>query len=207
MSPATHAPAGYGVLVPVPLPVPDEPGPDATELAAALVAGSTDALAEIYRQWSPLVHTIAVRSLGDVSDAEDITQQVFVSAWNGRHTFRPEHGTIPAWLVGITKHRIADLRTQRFRNHRNLRAVALETEATAPVTDDSDWAERLLLVHELERMGDPRALILRMAFLEDRSHEDISTTLSLPLGTVKSHIRRGLVQLRERLKEVDRVSP
>ena len=78
--------AVYGV----PVPVHDEPGADTGELAKALAVGSTDALAEIYRLWSSLVHTIALRSLGDPADAEDVTQQVFVSAWNGRHTFRPE---------------------------------------------------------------------------------------------------------------------
>lgn len=193
--------AGYGVLVH------DEPGVDTSELALRLAAGQTDALAEIYRLWSSLVHTIALRSLGDPSDAEDVTQQVFVSAWNGRHTFRPEQGSIQAWLVGITKHRIADLRTQRYRNRRNLQAVALESAATTSVTDDADWADRLLVVHELERMGDPRAAVIRMAFLDDRSHDDIAATLDLPLGTVKSHIRRGLLQLRQRLQEVERVAP
>lgn len=195
--------AGYGVTVPVH----DEPGADTGELANALAAGSPDALAEIYRLWSSLVHTIALRSLGDPADAEDVTQQVFVSAWNGRHTFRPEHGSIQAWLVGITRHRIADLRTQRYRNHRNLQAVARESAAAPPVTDDAEWAQRLLIVHELEQMGDPRAAVIRMAFLEDRSHDDIAEALGLPLGTVKSHIRRGLLQLRERLKEVEHVSP
>ena len=195
--------AGYGVAVPVR----DEAGADTGELAKALAVGSPDALAEIYRLWSSLVHTIALRSLGDPADAEDVTQQVFVSAWNGRRTFRPEHGSIQAWLVGITRHRIADLRTQRYRNHRNLQAVALESAATPPVTDDAEWAQRLLIVHELEHMGDPRAAVIKMAFLEDRSHDDIAQALGLPLGTVKSHIRRGLLQLRERLKEVDHVSP
>lgn len=195
--------AGYGGLVPVQ----DEPGADTDELAMALAVGSTDALAEIYRRWSSLVHTIALRSLADPADAEDVTQQVFISAWNGRHTFRPEHGSIQAWLVGITRHRIADLRTQRYRNHRNLQAVALESSAAPPVTDDTEWAQRLLIVHELEQMGDPRAAVIRMAFLEDRSHDDIAEALGLPLGTVKSHIRRGLLQLRERLKEVEHVSP
>jgi RNA polymerase sigma-70 factor (ECF subfamily) len=195
--------AGYGVAVSVR----DEAGADTGELAKALAVGSPDALAEIYRLWSSLVHTIALRSLGDPADAEDVTQQVFVSAWNGRRTFRPEHGSIQAWLVGITRHRIADLRTQRYRNHRNLQAVALESAATPPVTDDAEWAQRLLIVHELEQMGDPRAAVIKMAFLEDRSHDDIAQALGLPLGTVKSHIRRGLLQLRERLKEVDHVSP
>ncbi|HJX88021.1 MAG TPA: sigma-70 family RNA polymerase sigma factor [Gemmatimonadales bacterium] len=185
----------------------DEAGADTGELAKALAVGSPDALAEIYRLWSSLVHTIALRSLGDPADAEDVTQQVFVSAWNGRRTFRPEHGSIQAWLVGITRHRIADLRTQRYRNHRNLQAVALESAATPPVTDDAEWAQRLLIVHQLEHMGDPRAAVIKMAFLEDRSHDDIAQALGLPLGTVKSHIRRGLLQLRERLKEVDHVSP
>ena len=202
MSTATIA-AGYGVLVAVH----DEPGADTAELARSLTAGSPDALAEVYRRWSSLVHTIAVRSLGDPADAEDVTQQVFVSAWNARHTFRPEQGSIQAWLLGITRHRIADLRTQRYRNHRNLQAVALESAAAPSVTDDAEWTQRLLIVHELEQMGDPRAAVIRMAFLEDRSHDAIAEALGLPLGTVKSHIRRGLLQLRERLKEVEHVSP
>lgn len=195
--------AGYGVLVHVH----DETGAETDELARALAGGSADALAEVYRKWSGLVHTIALRSLGNPADAEDVTQQVFVSAWKAGHTFRPEQGSIQGWLVGITKHRIADLRTQRYRNQRNLQAVALESASTPPVTDDADWAERLLIVHELERMGDPRAAVLRMAFLEDRSHDVIAETLGLPLGTVKSHVRRGLIQLRQRLEEVHHVSP
>lgn len=197
---STH---GYGVLVHVH----EEPDVEANELAAALARGSEDALAEIYRRWSGLVHTIALRSLGDRADAEDVTQQVFVSAWQARHTLRPDLGSIPAWLVGITKHRVADVRTQRYRNQRNLRAVALETAAAPGSSGDADWAERLLVVHELERMGDPRAAVLRMAFIEDRPQEEIAAALDLPLGTVKSHVRRGLIELRQRLKEVERVSP
>ncbi len=159
----------------------------------------------MFRRWSPLVHTIALRALGSREDAEDVTQQVFVAAWRGRDTMRPELGSPAAWLVGITKHRIADLRAERYRSTRNLRAVATEA-ATRPVTvDDSDWAERLLVVHELEQMGDPRATVLRMAFVEDRTHDAIAEALDLPLGTVKSHVRRGLIALRERMKEVERV--
>ncbi len=179
---------------------------DELELAALLAAGSPDALADAYRRWSPLVHTIALRSLGDPHDAEDVTQQVFVSAWNGRHTLRPDRGSMAAWLVGITKHRIADVRTQRFKAHRNLNAVAAQTVSQSLDSHDESCAERLLVAHELERMGPPRGTVLRMAFIEDRPHDEIAELLDLPLGTVKSHVRRGLVQLRNRLKEVDRVS-
>lgn len=188
-------------------PAPEQPDSDqsTTELAAELAAGSRDALAEIYRRWSGLVHTIAYRSLGNEHDAEDVTQQVFVSAWNGRHSLRPEQGSLAAWLVGITRHRVADARTQRYRQARNLAAVGAQV-ATAPTASHDDWAQRLLLVHELEQMGDPRATVLRMAFMEDRPHPEIAAALNLPLGTVKSHVRRGLIELRLRLKEVERVS-
>ena len=182
-----------------------DPGVQEESLAEQLVAGSLEALSDAYRLWSPLVHSIALRSLGDPHDAEDVTQQVFVSAWNGRHTLRPEQGSLAAWLVGITKHRVADVRTQRFRAHRNLNAVA-SYAATETFDPHDDCAERLLVTHELERMGDPRGTVLRMAFIEDRPHERDRQAPDLPLGTVKSHVRRGLMQLRNRLKEVDRVS-
>lgn len=179
---------------------------DVDRLAAELSAGSRDALAEMYRRWSTLVHTIAFRALGDRHDAEDVTQQVFVSAWNGRQSLRPDQGSPAAWLVGITKHRVADVKTQRYRSQRNLHAVAA-VASTEPSQEHDDWAEKLLLVSELERMGDPRASVLRMAFMEDKPQEEIARTLDLPIGTVKSHVRRGLIELRRRLEEVDRVAP
>ena len=184
----------------------DDPDVEPAELAARLSGGDREALAEMYRRWSPLVHTIALRSLGTREDAEDVVQQVFVAAWRGRATLRPDRGSPVAWLVGITKHRIADVRTHRFRSHRNLRALASEAATEPAAADDSEWAERLLLVHELERMGDPRATVLRMAFLEDRTQDEIARALDMPLGTVKSHVRRGLTELRDRLKEVERVA-
>ena len=184
----------------------DDPDVEPAELAARLSGGDREALAEMYRRWSPLVHTIALRSLGTREDAEDVVQQVFVAAWRGRATLRPDRGSPVAWLVGITKHRIADVRTHRYRSHRNLQALASEAVTEASAADESEWAERLLLVHELERMGDPRATVLRMAFLEDRTQDEIARALDMPLGTVKSHVRRGLTELRDRLKEVERVA-
>ncbi len=178
---------------------------DAVQLSIEFISGSRDALAEVYRRWSTLVHTIAYRALGDQQDAEDVTQQVFLSAWNGRHTLRPDQGSLPGWLVGITKHRVADVKTQRYRGHRNLHAVAAAS-LTEPSATHDDWAERLLIVHELEQMGDPRAAVLRMAFIEDRPQDEIALALGLPIGTVKSHVRRGLIELRTRLKEVEHVS-
>ena len=97
---------------------------DVDDLATRLRDGSRDALAEAYREWSSLVHTLALRSLGNHHDAEDVTQQVFVAAWRSRHTLRPERGTVAGWLVGITRHTVADTHAKRTRQARDAAAVA-----------------------------------------------------------------------------------
>ncbi|WP_235529073.1 MULTISPECIES: RNA polymerase sigma factor [unclassified Phycicoccus] len=185
----------------------DELVAEQDDLAARFASGSREALAEVYERWSALVYTVALRALDDAHDAEDVTQQVFVSAWGSRHTLRPSEGAIPAWLVGITRHKVADVRTQRYRRARNLAAVASVTPEAGSPPPEPDIAQRLLVAHEVDRLGEPRASVLRLAFIEDRPQEEIAERLGLPLGTVKSHVRRGLVQLRSRLEEVDDDSP
>ena len=178
------------------------------DLAERLRDGSREALEEAYVRWSSLVHTLAVRSLGNHHDAEDVTQQVFVAAWRGRHTLRPERGTVPGWLVGITRHKIADVHAQRARQARDLGAVAAEglhdEHGLAP---DDRLAARLLLADALDRLGEPRSTVVRLAVVEELTHDEISRRLRLPLGTVKSHVRRGLTHLRKTLEEVNRDAP
>ncbi|MEO5875920.1 MAG: sigma-70 family RNA polymerase sigma factor [Streptosporangiaceae bacterium] len=168
---------------------------DDASLAEGFRQGREDHLAEAYRRWSRLIHTIALRSLGNVADAEDVTQQVFVSAWRGRHTYDQSMGPLAAWLVGIAKRRVADRWAARKREERASQAAGSDSGI-----DVTEIAESVLLAEELVRLGEPRRTILELAFYQQHTHLEIAEKLNLPLGTVKSHIRRGLGSLRTRLE-------
>ncbi len=175
------------------------------ELAVELAAGSHPALEEAYRRWGPLVFGICLRALGDRSDAEDVTQAVFLSAWSSRHTLIPSDTALPAWLVGITRRRIADelaLRYRRRATDASLTAAGHDGRRhTEPIDEVVDG---LMLAQELDALGEPRRTILALAYGQDRTHDQIARMLDLPIGTVKSHIRRSLIQLRAQLQEVAR---
>lgn len=169
-----------------------------TEVAEGIAAGSPEALRLAFERWGTLIHTIAIRALGNSHDAEEITQQVFVAAWSSRHLLRPGPEALPRWLVGITTNRIADLRRSRFRADRRTMAAAQQLDTNSSPGIDEKVVTKLVVVYELERLGPPRSEILRMAYADDVPLKDIAAQLDMPLNTVKSHLRRGLAELRQR---------
>ena len=155
------------------------------------------------------MHGLAVRAVGAV-DADDVTQQVFISAWRTRAQYDAARGPLGAWLVGITRHRVADA----LRRRAALREQPYDpSEPPAPpgppgassVGGDDDAARSIDVRDEVSRLGDPQRRIVELAYWDDLTHAQISERTGLPLGTVKSHLRRTLVRLRARLGGPDGV--
>lgn len=157
-------------------------------------------LREVYEAHGSLVYGLCRKSLGGDA-ANDVTQEVFVSAWRGRHQFDPSRGNLAQWLVGITKRRIIDhLRSEG--RHANRRA----DEESAPVADPHDathvdrMADQMLVADGLSQLGERARNVIELAYIHDLTHQEIAERTGLPLGTIKSDIRRGLQRIRTHLE-------
>jgi RNA polymerase sigma factor (sigma-70 family) len=177
------------------------PGPTGEELLIRrFLAGEPAALRELYDRHAGLVHGLALRCLRTHHDAEDVTQQVFVRAWRGRRSYDPGRGPVGAWLTGIARHQIADRLTARTRDTEVTRRAAgtFGAGAVADEVVESMVIEAVVVADELNRLPPQQRTVVRLAFFDDLTHQQIATQTGLPLGTVKSHIRRGLERLRTR---------
>lgn len=164
-----------------------------TAVIRGFVEGDEAALRSAWEAWGGLVYAFCIRSLPSPEDAEDVAQQVFVDAWRGRGRFDPARGTLSAWMMGIARKKVVD----RLRLLQRTPVPTAYPTDTAVVEQGIDQAaDRLLLGDALARLPDERRRVLELAFFEDLTHTQIAARLALPLGTVKSHLRRGLAHLR-----------
>lgn len=167
-------------------------------LGLSFARGDAD-LRAVYDAHGSLVYAICRKALGDDA-AGEVTQDVFVSAWRARHQFDPDKGSLPAWLVGITKRRIID-HARREQRHSSRRAEDVSDNApNAKEADVDRVADRMTVAHALKILPERARQVVEMAYVHDLTQLEISERTGIPLGTIKSDIRRGLLTLRAHLE-------
>jgi RNA polymerase sigma factor (sigma-70 family) len=112
------------------------------ELGVGFVCGEEACLQEAFRRWAPLIYTIASRALDSPSDGEEITQEVYVSAWRAHANYEPEKGSLSGWLIGIARHRVADRLRARGREVRLVQAVTNYSESQVQLEAVSTLIDR-----------------------------------------------------------------
>ncbi len=164
-------------------------------LEERFVAGDEAALKEAFELHAPLIIGLCRRLVG--SEAEDLAQQVFVASWNSRERFDPTKGSLKSWMAGIA----------RFKSIDHLRAAGRRPQTGGGEPQDMGEiqaengriTDRMVLTEALSGLSEERRTVVELAFYGDMTHAEISEKLSMPLGTVKSHVRRGLEALRAEL--------
>ena len=162
-----------------------------------LVVGDESVLREIFDEYGSLVLGMSRRLVGD--EAEDLVQQVFIAAWRGRERFDPSKGSLGAWLSGITRFKAIDHLRASGRRPSTPSADVGEREAVEPVVDRV--VDRMILTRALDTLPAARREVVELGFFEELTHPEIADRLDLPLGTVKSHMRRGLESLQRELED------
>lgn len=163
-------------------------------------SGSELGLAAAYAAHGALVHTLCARA--HPTAAADLTQEVFLSAWKSRDRFDPDRGPLAAWLTGIAKNKIVD--AYRKDGRQVPRSFGGDPTSLSRIADTQtpldQLANRLLVTEALATLPERPRRVVELAFYEDLTHEQIAQATSVPLGTVKSDIRRGLARLRRYLE-------
>jgi RNA polymerase sigma-70 factor (ECF subfamily) len=167
-----------------------------------MARGEHDGLAELYDRHGRLVYSLALRIVRDGGDAEDIVQEVFSQVWRQSARFDVTRGNVAAWLVTLTRTRAIDLlRRRRVRADVSVPTNPDDRADQAPGQDvQVEWQSRAAQVKRaLDALPPLQRMAVELAFYDGLTHAEIAEQLEVPLGTVKTRVRQGLLKLRESL--------
>jgi RNA polymerase sigma-70 factor, ECF subfamily len=174
------------------------------ELAAALAAGSHEALADLYDRYSSLAYGVSIRVLGDPARAEDAVQEAFLSVWNHAASFDARRGSLRTWLLAAVRNRSIDYLRGRGGHERQEQELGPDVAETS--TSSDPWREVAL---SLERSAVRDALgslpseqkqVVELAYFGGYSQKEIAEMTRVPLGTVKGRMRLALEKMSSYLR-------
>jgi RNA polymerase sigma-70 factor (ECF subfamily) len=177
--------------------------PSDDEILERLAAGDSNSLVYLFKRYYRLVWTIGMRVLRDKSEAEDLTQDVFLYVFQKSHLFSSSKGHARNWLVRVTYHRAFDRRDYlkaRFSNgHEELKESGAHNGSSGrkPFSDFGDWiCLRVHLEKGLNELSEEQRMTVRLHFYEGYTFREIGEHLGLSHGNVRHHYYRGIERLR-----------
>lgn len=175
---------------------------DLVDLLAAIGRGERPALATLYARTSSKLYGICLRLLGSEQDAQDVLHDAYLTVWRNAARFDPAKASAITWLAVLTRNKAIDRLRQR-------RGPTEQIEAAAELPDDGPSAidlierdeDRNRLTNCLDQLDERARTLIRSAFFIGFSYPELADQQGVPLGTMKSWIRRGLTNLRGCLEQ------
>ena len=171
-----------------------------SDLLAASGRGDDEAFAQLYDELAPRIFGLVARILGDPHQAEEVTQEVFLHIWRNSHLFDPARGSAFSWAMTMAHRRAVDrVRSSEARRRRDHADAALVRQSQDDLTADAAHAS---LDAQRVRAGLATLTLiqrraLELAYFGGCTHSEVARVLQIPLGTAKTRIRDGLLQLRD----------
>ncbi|MFH7030848.1 MAG: sigma-70 family RNA polymerase sigma factor [Heteroscytonema crispum UTEX LB 1556] len=175
-----------------------------TEVYQALRSGNLSALGIIYDRYGGVVYGLALRILGNAAEAEDLTQEVFLTLSRSSN-YDAKRGSMIVFLTTITRSRAIN----RLRQVRSQNQLLQKWERNISPDNTNNLMEKASLSEIRDRVGEAllelpenQRQVLEMAYYDGLSQSEITQQLNVPLGTVKTRTRQGLLKLRKLLKDL-----
>ena len=171
------------------------------DILPRLGAGDGGAAEELMDRYGGLVWSLARRHTRSPADAEDAVQEIFLALWKNAARFDPTRASEPAFVTMVARRRLIDLHRFRERRPQTDGAEAdLETLTDLRSSQIELQAEAKLAVQAVARLKPREREVVMLATYFGMSHSEIASHVEMPLGTVKTYIRRGLLLVREALE-------
>lgn len=175
------------------------------QVIIALQQGNINALGIVYDRYGAVVYRLALRMLANPAEAEDLTQEVFLAFWRGVNKYDPDRGTLLVFLLIITRSRALN----RFKQQNSQRNLYEKFGNYLSRANNHPGMESVTLNELSERMGaalqqlpTAQKQVLEMGYYQGKSQAEIAQELSIPLGTVKTRSRQGLLKLQQLLRDL-----
>lgn len=181
---------------------PASPG-DALEQLLTRIAGQDQrAFAELYRQTSARLFGVCWRMLRDREESEEVLQEVFTTVWRRATSFEPARAGALTWLITLTRNKAIDRLRQRREQALNdpIDLEQMPDERSGPSSDAEASQDYVRLLDCLKQLESKQQRSVREAFFSGATYKELAERCQVPLPTLKSWIRRGLIQLRSCLE-------
>lgn len=174
-------------------------------LLARIAHRDTAAFEELYDRYSRAVYSLALRMLGNPQAAQEVAQEIFLHIWRGAGEFAPKRGSVRSWLLSLAHHRAVDaLRRQRVRTAEPLpEGNPLISVAGDVVEQVIRGVERASVRSALTALSLEQRESIVLAYYGGYTQQEIAARLRIPLGTVKTRIRDGMLRLRTVLVQAE----
>ena len=168
------------------------------QLIAEVARSDKSAFARLYGLTHAKLLGVALRILRDRALAEDVLQETYLKIWRHAASYDPAIASPMTWMATIVRHGAIDSLRKRQQE-----AIGCEDEIAALASDDPDPVDEIHLARlrpkalaAFARLPEDKRRLIMLAYLRDRSRQELSTRLGIPANTVKTHLRRALLELR-----------
>ena len=166
-------------------------------LLQQIAAGDNGAVSQVIDAYGALVWSLARKYFGRSAEAEDAVQDAFVAVWKAADRYDPEVAGESTYIAMIARRRMID---QLRKQGRRIAAQPLEgsPEPEANTADQlADQEQVATVLSAIDELDPPQPEVIRHSLMDGLTHSEIAEKTGLPLGTVKTHIRRGLIKVRQ----------